>query len=177
MNRSGGLDRLCHRLKPHRYIRIPSMKLQRHLWFFGVVATSTASKVHGFIVGSRALIDSWSVQSERSWIHSTSYNLQNRQTRYGNINVARRASDTSPVFKYATPIQVEVMSFGPLGASVNVLARGHDSKVFTSKSVSPLGSGLILQKEIQYFRQARRNVDVKVGEILPAFVEEVRDDG
>ena len=33
---------------------------------------------------------------------------------------------------------------------------------------------MILQREIQYFRLARNNVDVVVGEILPAYVERIR---
>lgn len=36
---------------------------------------------------------------------------------------------------------------------------------------------LIYQKEIAYFRAARDNVDVVRGEILPAYVQKVRDDG
>lgn len=35
--------------------------------------------------------------------------------------------------------------------------------------------GLVLQKEIHYFRQARDNVDVIRGEVLPAYVEKVRE--
>lgn len=36
---------------------------------------------------------------------------------------------------------------------------------------------LIYQQEIGYFRAARNNVDVVRGEILPAYVQKVRDDG
>ena len=36
---------------------------------------------------------------------------------------------------------------------------------------------LIYQQEIAYFRSARDNVDVVRGEILPAYVQKVRDDG
>jgi predicted RNA-binding protein (virulence factor B family) len=36
---------------------------------------------------------------------------------------------------------------------------------------------LIYQKEIAYFRSARNNVDVVRGEILPAYVQKIRDDG
>ena len=36
---------------------------------------------------------------------------------------------------------------------------------------------IIYQKEIAYFRSARNNVDVVRGEVLPAYVQKVRDDG
>ena len=42
----------------------------------------------------------------------------------------------------------------------------------------PLATGLILQREIQYFRAARDGIDVVLGEILCAYVERVRhEDG
>lgn len=80
-------------------------------------------------------------------------------------------------FKPGDKIQVEVLSFGPLGASVDVIGRSHDANGLISESDPPLGAGLILQKEIQYFRQARDNVDVVRGEVLPAYVERIRENG
>ncbi len=82
-------------------------------------------------------------------------------------------------FRTGLPIIVEVTSFGPLGASVAVIGKGsHDASTMKlSDSSNPLATGLIYQNEIQFYRQSRRNVDVVKGEILPAYVERVRDDG
>lgn len=43
------------------------------------------------------------------------------------------------------------------------------------ESEPALAKGLILQNEIHYFRQARGNIDVVRGEVLPAYVERVRE--
>ena len=64
-----------------------------------------------------------------------------------------------------------------MGSSVFVIGMGHNPDNLIPEEDPPLGQGLVLQREIQYFRQARDNVDVVVGEILPAYVEEIRDDG
>jgi len=75
-------------------------------------------------------------------------------------------------------IQVEVVRFGPLGASVEIIAhKSHEEKDLIPQDEEPIGYGLILQKEIGYFRSGRGGVDVVNGEILPAYVERVRDDG
>jgi predicted RNA-binding protein (virulence factor B family) len=80
-------------------------------------------------------------------------------------------------FNVGDPIQVEVISFGPLGASVSVVGLGHDGELVHVDG-EPYAYGLILQKEIAYFRQARDNVDVVRGEVLPAYVQKVRlEDG
>jgi predicted RNA-binding protein (virulence factor B family) len=73
-------------------------------------------------------------------------------------------------------IQVEVVSFGPLGASVDVIGLGHDGELLPPDAEEPYGRGLVLQKEIAYFRQARGNVDVVRGEILNAHVQNVREE-
>jgi predicted RNA-binding protein (virulence factor B family) len=72
-------------------------------------------------------------------------------------------------------IQVEVTSFGPLGASVEVVGLSHDGELLPANQ-EPFGTGLILQKEIAYFRKARDNVDVVRGEILNAYVQKVREE-
>ena len=89
---------------------------------------------------------------------------------------ASAAEATSP-FQPGDKVQVEVLSFGPLGASVVVVGDSHDPDCVIPESEPPLGRGLILQKEIQYFRQGRNQVDVVRGEILPAYVERVRENG
>lgn len=78
-------------------------------------------------------------------------------------------------FSQGTPIVVEVLSFGPLGASVHVIGLSHNPESILPENEPPLATGLILQKEIQYYRQSRGNVDVVLGEVLPAYVERVRD--
>jgi hypothetical protein len=80
-------------------------------------------------------------------------------------------------FKAGDKIQVEVLSFGPLGASVGIVARSHDPDDVLPESDDFLGRGLVLQKEIQYYRQSRDGVDVVRGEILPAYAERVRETG
>lgn len=80
-------------------------------------------------------------------------------------------------FKVGDQIQIEVVSFGPLGASVEVISQSHDPDDLIPDTEPALARGLILQKEIHYFRQARNNVDVVQGEILPAYVERIREDG
>jgi predicted RNA-binding protein (virulence factor B family) len=64
--------------------------------------------------------------------------------------------------------------FGPLGASVDVIAHSHNDEDIIPEDQPPLARGLILQKEIAYFRSQRNNVDVLKGEILPAYVESLR---
>jgi len=82
-------------------------------------------------------------------------------------------------FHRGDKIQVEVVKFGPLGASVEVIGHNsHNEKDLIPEGEQPLGYGLILQKEIKYFRAARYGVDVVVGEVLPAYVEQIRpEDG
>ena len=81
-------------------------------------------------------------------------------------------------FRTGLPIMVEVLSFGPMGASVAVLAKSHNPEDASKVSADhPLASGIIYQSEIHYFREMRRNVDVVLGEVLPAYVERVRYDG
>lgn len=87
------------------------------------------------------------------------------------------SSSSPPSFRKGNPIQVEVTRFGPLGASVEVIARSHREEDLIAPGETPLGYGLILQKEISYFRAGRGGLDVVLGEILPAYVDWVRDDG
>ncbi len=52
----------------------------------------------------------------------------------------------------------EIVSFGPLGASVVVEFR--DGR---------FGEGLVLQKELQYLRESRRGAGAELGEVVSAF--------
>jgi predicted RNA-binding protein (virulence factor B family) len=78
-------------------------------------------------------------------------------------------------FQAGDKIQIEVVSFGPLGASVEVIGLGHDGELLPPGS-EPYGLGLVVQKEIAYFRESRNNVDVVRGEILHAYVQNVREE-
>lgn len=81
-----------------------------------------------------------------------------------------------PVFEKGDKVQVEVVSFGRLGASVDVIAHNsHDPKDCVPTDEPALGRGLILQSEIAYYRQKRGGVDVVQYETLPAYVERVRE--
>mmetsp|Transcript_9964 Transcript_9964/g.12562 ORF Transcript_9964/g.12562 Transcript_9964/m.12562 type:complete len:276 (-) Transcript_9964:32-859(-) len=100
---------------------------------------------------------------------------------------ARAVQSQSQSYQFANPsfgfrkgdmIQVEVVKFGPLGATVEIIAhKSHEEKDLIPEDEEPLGYGLILQSEIAYFRSSRRGVDVVRGEILPAYVDWVREDG
>ena len=81
-----------------------------------------------------------------------------------------------PKFRRGDLIQVEVINFGPLGASVDVIAhRSHDPADCISPDEPALGRGMILQREINYFRRGRGGVDIVKFETLPAYVENVRE--
>lgn len=77
-------------------------------------------------------------------------------------------------FLPGTKVQVEVVAFGPLGASVEVISKSHKPDDLLPVGKPPFARGVILQREISYFRQWRHNVDVVRGEVLPAYVERVR---
>lgn len=85
---------------------------------------------------------------------------------------------TGNSFTAGDEVTVEVVSFGPIGASVEVIALGHftnNESLFPSQEEPPLARGLILQREIHMFRLSRNNVDVYRGEVLNAYVERVRE--
>ena len=70
----------------------------------------------------------------------------------------------------------EVIYFGPLGASVDVVAHNsHDPSDCIPPDEPALGRGMILQREINYFRQGRVGVDVVKYEVLPAYFENTRE--
>jgi len=74
------------------------------------------------------------------------------------------SSDPSPLTLGST-VATEVTSFGPLGASVTL---SHPS------SPDPIGTGLVLQLEIELFRRSRKSkADVVVGEVLTGYVQKV----
>lgn len=86
------------------------------------------------------------------------------------------SSFSSGGFQRGQLIQVEVSRFGQLGASVDIIAvGGHTEDYLIDEYDPPLGTGLILQSEISYFRRKRNGLDVIVGEILPAYVERTRE--
>jgi hypothetical protein len=83
---------------------------------------------------------------------------------------------TQPIFKRHDLVMVEVIYFGPLGASVDVVAHNtHNISDCISQNEPALGGGMILQREIDYYRRSRGGVDVVKYEILPAYVENVRE--
>lgn len=85
-------------------------------------------------------------------------------------------ADSMPEFKRGDKVMVEVIYFGPLGASVDVVAHNsHDNKDCINQNASALGRGMILQREIDYFRKSRDMVDVVKYEILPAYVENISE--
>lgn len=82
-----------------------------------------------------------------------------------------------PIFKKGEPVMAEVIYFGPLGASVDVVAHNsHDPSDCIPQDEPALGRGMILQREINYFRRGRGDVDVVKFEVLPAYVENIREE-
>lgn len=92
------------------------------------------------------------------------------------INSSSNDELYQPTFEKGDLVQVEVVSFGRLGASVDVIAHNsHDPKDCIPTDEPALGRGLILQREIAYYRQKRGGVDIVQYESLPAYVENVRE--
>lgn len=87
------------------------------------------------------------------------------------------SSSTEPsYFRKGDKIQVEILRFGPLGATVDIIAHmSHSEEDIIPDDEPALGCGLIYQQEIQYFRDSRDGLDVVIGEILPAYIENIRD--
>eukprot|EP00980_Cylindrotheca_fusiformis_P005275 scaffold1132_cov57-Cylindrotheca_fusiformis.AAC.2 len=117
----------------------------------------------------------------RSIFGSNNKNNNNNNNKNGHPLTLQHLSSmsnagTGPSFKPGSKVQVEVISFGPLGASVEVLGLSHDSNAILPEGEEPYATGLIYQKEIAYFRAGRDNVDVVIGEILPAYVQKVREE-
>jgi hypothetical protein len=126
------------------------------------------------------------VTSARSSLHqlpfSTSSIVGSVRSAPASFSLASSYSDggvdsEAPNFRRYDKIQVEVVRFGKLGASVEVIGLGHKEEDCIGEEEPALGLGLILQREIQYFRYGRGGLDVIVGEVLPAYVERVREDG
>jgi hypothetical protein len=124
---------------------------------------ASRSRIYGTIEGSPKI----------SQIFRSMSNLNKDTESEAYIEAA--ASSNNHSFQPGDTIQVEVISFGPLGASVEVVGLSHDGELLPADQ-EPYGRGLILQKEISYFRQSRDYVDVVKGEILNAYVQNVREE-
>ncbi|KAL3803560.1 hypothetical protein HJC23_014108 [Cyclotella cryptica] len=113
------------------------------------------------------------------WIDLYSPNVKRHKT---TSHIKMSTQDQSPdlyqpTFEKGDKVQVEVISFGPLGASVDVIAHNsHDPSDCIATDEPALGRGLILQREINYFREKRGGVDIVKYETLPAYVERVREE-
>lgn len=73
-------------------------------------------------------------------------------------------ADIAKKYPINQQISVRIVKFGYLGASVII-------------DDNPQLQGLILQREIMFFRESRRGVDIVVDEVLTGFVEKVNEDG
>jgi hypothetical protein len=89
------------------------------------------------------------------------------------LNPSKLPGETSSAvsLKGGQEISAKILSFGPLGASVVVLPRDVANVGFQSVL------GMITQTEISLFREARGGEDVIIGDVVPAFVLNVREDG
>lgn len=117
----------------------------------------------------------WSHITSSSWLMNPSVPMPHCNTIKYMSSSPQHDKATESNFRIGDSVQVEIISFGPLGASVHVVGLGHSPENLIPESDPPLALGLVLQREIHYFRQARDNVDVIRGEVLPAYVEKVRD--
>ena len=99
-------------------------------------------------------------------------------------NFSRDRDDSSNTVSSATvkrgdAVRVEILRYGPLGASVKLLP---DLDPKSGSANSLLGNdwvdktGLILQDHIQYW-SAVQGRDPEIGEVCDAYIEKVRDDG
>ena len=85
-----------------------------------------------------------------------------------------QSSLTCP-FTRGDKVMVEVTQFGPLGASVDIVAHAsHNPQDMIATHEPPLAKGLIYQDEIRYFQQGRHNVPIVVGEVLPAYILKIK---
>jgi len=150
---------------------------------------SSSNSVHGFFPSSsiRSKYTSANLTEKRSMFENAPFSsfvtkkeettiVQQKKTKRF-MSLMSEMDWTNFDFKRGDPIQVEVLSFGPMGASADIVGLGHNPDSLIPESDPALGGGIIFQREIGYFREARQNVDVVVGEVLPAYVETVRDDG
>ena len=91
-------------------------------------------------------------------------------------------SSSSASVKRGDAIRVEILRYGPLGASVKVLPDLDNTRPGTGAGNALLNNdwvdktGLILQDHIQYW-SALQGRDPEIGEVCDAFIEKVRDDG
>ena len=100
-----------------------------------------------------------------------------------NIGRDESGSNTasSSTVKRGDPVRVEILRYGPLGASVKLLP-DLDTSSGSGSANALLGNdwvdktGLILQDHIQYW-SAVQGRDPEIGEVCDAFIEKVRDDG
>jgi hypothetical protein len=110
-------------------------------------------------------------------LESAAHGADDNDTQEKMDNNHPKDNNNSDGFRSGDKVQVEIISFGPLGASVDVIAKGHAAEDIIDDASLPLAKGLIYQREISYFREWRNHVDVVRGEVLPAYVDAVRDDG
>ena len=87
--------------------------------------------------------------------------------------------------KRGDEIDARILSFGTIGASVEVILKGEQAlAVARAAKDGTLGfargsalSGMVPQIEISLFREARGEGDVMIGDTIPAYVHHIRDDG
>eukprot|EP00571_Detonula_confervacea_P012033 CAMPEP_0172307584 /NCGR_PEP_ID=MMETSP1058-20130122/8409_1 /TAXON_ID=83371 /ORGANISM="Detonula confervacea, Strain CCMP 353" /LENGTH=267 /DNA_ID=CAMNT_0013019789 /DNA_START=142 /DNA_END=945 /DNA_ORIENTATION=+ len=106
----------------------------------------------------------------------TDLDEKNRNAMQSSQDDDAEAEYLQPVFKKGDLVMVEVIFFGPLGASVDVVGHSHNQADCIPQDEPALGRGMILQSEIDFFRRGRDGIDVVKYEILPAYVENVREE-
>ena len=113
-------------------------------------------------------------QEERKKVYNSPKDRGNSINRDESSN-----SVSSSTVKRGDAVRVEILRYGPLGASVKILPdldtnSGSGNALLSNDWVEK--TGLILQDHIQYW-SAVQGRDPEIGEVCEAFIEKVRDDG
>ena len=77
------------------------------------------------------------------------------------------------IYKRRDQINVNVVGFGRLGVSVEVVQPSDNNKIGNEIARS---TGLILNHEVLYWKDLNKR-DLEIGDVISAYVENVRDDG
>lgn len=184
------LRKVANKLVSPSYQANRTMKKHPSLLFLSSLATSNWYNVDAAFTANSVVNrkSSFFPHGERQLFHTSSHfldsskNIRNQGSSSSSLSSSYESLSSeflqSLPFRKGDKIQVEVVRFGPLGASVEIIAHNsHNEEALIPEDEEPLAYGLILQREIGYFRASRGGVDVVLGEILPAYVDWVRDDG
>eukprot|EP00584_Thalassiosira_punctigera_P016616 CAMPEP_0172552966 /NCGR_PEP_ID=MMETSP1067-20121228/47533_1 /TAXON_ID=265564 ORGANISM="Thalassiosira punctigera, Strain Tpunct2005C2" /NCGR_SAMPLE_ID=MMETSP1067 /ASSEMBLY_ACC=CAM_ASM_000444 /LENGTH=279 /DNA_ID=CAMNT_0013341049 /DNA_START=45 /DNA_END=884 /DNA_ORIENTATION=+ len=171
-SRSQSIERIATRYNSHSVQR--SVVISRPIGSIGCPATQQGT-FHYLKTSSRLLSNAKPNESDLSKEVERELNLLQNEAQQSKNDVNQEF--LQPIFKKGDSVMAEVIYFGPLGASVDIVAHNsHDPSDCIPPEEPALGRGMILQREINYFRRGRGDVDVVKFEVLPAYVENTREE-